>query len=49
MTFNILFGMLFHQGTWKLAAATAVAEILLVKTGLDFTFQTGLAFAVITD
>jgi hypothetical protein len=47
MPFDIFFGMLFHQGTWKLAAASAVAEILLVKAGLDFAFQAGLAFAVI--
>jgi hypothetical protein len=39
--------MLFHQRAWKLAAASAVAEILLVKTSFNLAFQAGLAFAVI--
>jgi hypothetical protein len=39
--------VLFHKRAWKFAAASAVAEILLVKAGLDFAFQAGLTFAVI--
>ena len=47
MPFDILFGVLFHQWAWKLAASSAIAEIFGIKTGFNFTFQTGLAFTVI--
>jgi hypothetical protein len=47
MPFDIFLRVLFHQGAWKLAAPSAVAEVLLVKAGLDLAFQAGLAFSVI--
>jgi hypothetical protein len=47
MPFDIFFGVLFHQRAWKLTAASAIAEILLVKTIFYLAFQAGLAFAII--
>ena len=47
MPFNILFRVLFHLWAWKLAAASAVAEVLLVKAGLDLALQACLALAVV--
>ena len=49
MPFDLLFGMFLDLRAWKLAAASTVAEILRIKTCLDFAFQAGFGFAVITD
>lgn len=49
MPFDILFGVLFHERAWKLAAASAVAEIFGIKTSLYLALQTGLTFTVIAN
>jgi hypothetical protein len=49
MPFDILFGVLFHQWAWKLAAAATIAEIFRIKAGFNLALQAGLAFAIITN
>ena len=48
MSFDIFFGVFLKQRTWKLAAATAVAEIFSIKAIFNLAFQTGLILSVIT-
>jgi hypothetical protein len=46
--FDIFFGVFLKHWAWKLTAASAIAEILFVKTGFNLALQASFVFTVVT-